>query len=63
MNFVETRNRDRRETYVNFNSGVEEESFASRMFKRRVSVKLEDSTVPRKNCKVHIRLLFQQSIF
>jgi hypothetical protein len=35
-----------KETYVNFDSGVEEESFPGRMFKRRVSVELEYSTVP-----------------
>lgn len=34
------------ETYVNFDSGIEEESFSRRMLKWRVSVELEDSPVP-----------------
>jgi hypothetical protein len=40
------RGREEKQTYVNFDSGVEEESFPGRMFERRVSVELEYSTVP-----------------
>lgn len=32
--------------YINFDSGVEEESFSGRMLERRVSVELEDASVP-----------------
>lgn len=35
-----------KETYVNFDAGVEEESFSCRMFERSVSVELEDTSIP-----------------
>lgn len=34
------------DTYVHLDPGVEEEGFARRMFEGRVSVELEDSSVP-----------------
>jgi hypothetical protein len=33
-------------TYVDFDSGIEEEGFSCRMLKRSVSVELEDASVP-----------------
>lgn len=39
-------NKSFRCAYINFDSGVEEESFSGRMLKRRVSVELEDASVP-----------------
>lgn len=44
-------------TYIDLNSSVEEEGFSGRMFEGRVSVELEDSSVPFDAVQRHIQHL------